>query len=127
MFKRGMLALLALLLPALCWGASDQINPPGVYCRKVSRHIQGNARFRLVAQGRPIFSIMIPSTSDQLTDTAAHDTARYFSERGGSVLPLVHDIGSGSNNLFVLSDLDSRGQLRKPLRNTITDVMRRST
>jgi len=122
MFKRRGLAFLALLPPILCYAASNQVNPPGVYCRKVSRHIEGSANFRLVAGGRSTFSILIPNSSDPVFNTAAEDTARYFSERWGSAPPVVHETDSGSNNLLVLSDLDSRPHLSKPLRDAIADV-----
>ena len=122
MFIRRMLAFLALLLPVLCCAASNQVDPPGDYYRKVDRHIEGNANFPLVAAGQPTFSILIPDNSGEVLNTAAEDTARYFRERWGSAPPVVHAIDSSAGNLLVLSDLNARPRLPKPLRDAVADA-----
>ena len=122
MFKRRMLAFLALIPPIVCCGASNQVDPPSGYYRKVNRHIEGSAHFRLVAAGRPTFSILIPNISDPVLNTAAQDTARYFSERWRSAPPVVYEIDNGSSNLLVLSALDSRLRLPKRLRDAVAEV-----
>ena len=122
MLKRLMLAFLALLPPMLCCAATDQVDPPSVFFRKVDRHIEGTASLPLVASGRSTFSILILDDSDPILNAAAEDTARYFRERWGSAPPVVHNIDDGPSNILVLCDRNSRHRLPNPLQRAIANV-----
>lgn len=122
MFSRRMLLLLVLLLPTLYCAASDQVNPPGVYYRKVDRHVDGKATFTLVAGGRPTFSLVVFDSSDPILSTAADDTARYFRERWGSAPMVFHELDSQGSNFLVLTELHATAQLPKNIRQAIADV-----